>query len=158
MDGSSVRRRRCAGGARILVLALVLSAAQARAVFVVTEPWVRPAGRSQTTEVFVNLTSTEGATLVALRSDAAATAAVHAAGQGKAELTRLPLPAGITVALAPGRTRIVLEELARTLRLGDRVVFTLTVEAADGTRREIPMDAEVRLRSPTDDHRRAHAH
>jgi len=60
--------------------------------------------------------------------------------------------------LAPRGPRILLPGLNRALRPGDRVEFVLTIEAADGTRQEIPANAEVRLRSPTDVHRRMHQH
>jgi copper(I)-binding protein len=54
---------------------------------------------------------------------------------------------------------VALAPLARQLRLGDRVPLTLVVREADGVVQAIDVDAEVRRRSPTDDHRgHAHAH
>jgi len=35
-------------------------------------------------------------------------------------------------------------------------VLTLTIEAADGSRRDIPVHAEVRMRSPVADELQAH--
>jgi len=68
----------------------------------------------------------------------------------------LPLPAGTVVALAPGKARLALTKLARSVKLGDLVSLTLTVEGTDGTRQDIPVQAEVRMRSPLDDEKRAH--
>jgi hypothetical protein len=44
------------------------------------------------------------------------------------------------------------------LKIGDRVSIILTVRDGDGTVHEIPVNAEVRIRSPIDDERRAHHH
>ena len=68
------------------------------------------------------------------------------------------LPAGTLVALEPGHYRVVLQQLVKTLQPGDRVPMTLRIDLDDGSRQEIAVDAEVRLRSPIDDERRAHAH
>ena len=80
-------------------------------------------------------------------------------GKARAAVTRIVLPAGETVLLAPGKARLAIVKLKKPLKLGDRVNFVLTVEAADGKTREIPVNAEVRRRSPTDDHvgKREHA-
>jgi len=106
----------------------------------------------------MELRSTEGATLVDVHSDTAATIGIRPPGKNPATITQLPLPAGTAVTLAPGGYRLALRHLARSLKLGDRVHFTLTIEAADGTRQEIPVNAEVRRHSPIDDELHAHHH
>ena len=141
-----------------LGIALALVAAPTAALFIVSEPWVRPAASVRTTEVYMVLTSTEGATLVGARSEMAAGVTIYAAGKSPVRIERLPLPAGQRVKLAPGGLRLGLSGLARPLKLGDRVPLVLSVEAADGARQEIPVNAEVRRRSPIDDERRAHGH
>jgi periplasmic copper chaperone A len=138
-------------------LALLLAAAQASALFAVNQPWVRPASRDQATEAYMNLTSTEGATLVAVASAAAGSVAIRAPGK-KDRVGRLPLPAQTLVALAPDSYRLVLSRLRRTLKVGERVPLTLTIEHADGSREDIGVNAEVRLHSPIDDELRAHSH
>ena len=146
-------------GRRIAItcgLGLALVASQASAMFVVNQPWVRAAQRMQATEAYMDLTSTDGATLVGVVSDAAAAVAIRAPGKAASRVDRLPLPVQTVVALAPGGYRIVLSRLVRTLKLGDRVRLTLTIEAANGSRQDVGVDAEVRLRSPTDDEMRAH--
>jgi periplasmic copper chaperone A len=68
------------------------------------------------------------------------------------------LPAQAIVPLAPGKAHVALVRLKRTVKLGERVALTLTIEGADGVRQDIPVLAEVRMRSPIDDEMRAHHH
>jgi hypothetical protein len=140
--------------ALVVGFALAVCAADANAIFIVNQPWVRPGPRGGTTEAYMDLTSTEGATLVAVRSEIAAVAIRTKNGSGA--IDRLPLTANAMMRLAPGRTRLSLSKLARALVRGEHVALTLTVESADGSRQDIPVTAEVRLRSPLDDERRAH--
>ena len=139
-------------------LAVALIPAHAASLFVVTEPWVRVASNGRAAEAYMELRSTDGATLVAVKSDIATEVVMRSPGASGAPLSRIPLAAGSTVKLAPGGYRLVLASLDRTLKLGDRVEFVLTIEGADGKRQDIAASAEVRRRSPTDDHRRGHAH
>jgi periplasmic copper chaperone A len=141
----------------LLGFALALAAFDAHAIFVVNQPWLRPAAKGGPTEVYMDLTSTEGAVLVAVRTEAAANAAIRAPGSARS-VARLALPAGKLIRLAPGAYRIGLDRLVRTIALGDRVAFTLTIETLDGSRQEIGVDAEARRRSPLDDERRTHSH
>jgi copper(I)-binding protein len=144
----------CAGLAGCL--ALSVWAADAHALFIVNQPWVRPAAQGRSTEAYMDLTSTEGAALVGARSDAAAFVAIPTPGKSAGDVGRLRLPANAMIRLAPGGYRIVLSKLVRPIKLGERVMLTLTIEGADGARQDIPVNAEVRLRSPLDDERRAH--
>jgi VCBS repeat-containing protein len=64
----------------------------------------------------------------------------------------------MAVSLSPNGIRLRLERIVRTLKPGERVAIVLTIEAADGQRRDISVKAEVRRRSPADDERRAHVH
>jgi len=137
-------------------MVLVLLAPNASALFIVNQPWLRPAKSGQSTEVYMNLTSTDGAALVAVRTDGAASAVIRDPGKGARTLDLFPLPAKTLVALAPGKTRIVLIKLARTVKLGERVGVTLTIQGDDGSRQDIPLLVEARLRSPLDDELRAH--
>ena len=142
----------------MLGLAATMIASPASAVFIVNQPWVRPAQAAQTTEAYMNLTSTEGATLVGVSTEAARAATIRAPGNVAIATTKVALPPKLLVALAPGQYRIVLNQLLRTLKVGDRVNLTLTIEQDDGSRQDIAVNAEVRLRSPIDDERRAHKH
>jgi copper(I)-binding protein len=144
--------------APIIGFALALAAQHANAVFIVNQPWARPAQRGQATEAYMDLTSTEGAILVGVKSDAAATVTIRSPDTTSGKTVRVALPARTLVALAPGGYRIALAGIVRPLKLGDRVKLTLTIEAIDGSRQDIDIDAEVRLHSPLDDERRAHQH
>ena len=125
-------------------------------VFVVNQPWVAPARKGQTTHAYMNLTSTDGATLVGARSEDARRASLHSAHSDAA--AGLALPAKSEIALAPGHDHLTLNGLTRALKIGDRIIITLTVRDGDGTVREITVNAEVRVRSAVDDELRAHRH
>src|SRR5262245_58051790 len=128
------------------------------AVFAVTEPWVRPAGAGATTEAYMELASSMNATLVDARSAVAACVALVSTGQRKRPPFTLALPARTNVMLAPGGVRLALVNLAQPLNLGQRVPITLVLNYADGTSQDIEVDAEVRRRSPSDDHHVPHKH
>jgi copper(I)-binding protein len=151
---SRPRARRAARFAGALALAGCLAgqAPDARALFIVNQPWVKPGAKD--TEAYMLLTSTDGATLVGVRSALAARASMRSVRGG--ERSAVTLPAGVTVALRPNADRIVLRGLARTLKPGDRFPLTLQIQTADGTRQDIAVDAEVRFESPLDAERRAH--
>src|SRR5204863_8055147 len=118
--------------------------------------WVRPARTGQTTQADMNLTSTDGATLVAARSSDARRVSLQS--MRSARSSRLVLSAGSEVDLLPGHRHLALAGLTRTLKVGDRVKIILVVRDHDGSLNEIAVNAEVRLRSPIDDERRAHRH
>jgi len=79
-------------------------------------------------------------------------------GATKASVAQIALPPGETVMFAPGAQRFMIPNLNRRLKLGDRVALVLTVVSSDGSRQQIPVNAEVRTRSPTDDHLHGHKH
>jgi len=149
-----VWRRALACGLAIALIATT----DAAAIFIVNEPWVRLSPNARSAEAYMQLRSTEGATLVEVRSDATANVEMRPPGTKRTSIREIKLPAGETVMLAPGMHRFVLASVNRPLKLGDRVAIVLTIEAVDGSRQEIPVNAEVRRRSPTDDHRRGHSH
>jgi copper(I)-binding protein len=133
-------------------------ASDATAILIVSEPWVRISPNSRSAEGYVQLRSSEGATLVGIRSDATAKIEIRRSGSRRTLGAEIDLPAGETVMLAPGGDRFVLAGLERPLKLGDRIALVLTIKDADGSRQEIRVNAEVRRRSPTDDHMRGHRH
>ena len=149
---------------RSLLLTLTLGAGvsaslvHADGLLIVNQPWTRPALAGQSTEAYMDITSTAGATVVAVASDVAATTRIRGPDGQRGKTMAIALPAGQLVALAPGKTRIALQRLNRALKLGDRVGLTLTIEYADGSRQEIAVNSEVRLHSPIDDELHAHRH
>ena len=124
-------------------------------MFTVTAPWVRPTPERTATEAYLRITSTEDATLKEAKSALATSVVLRAAGSGSRILPQLALPAGVPVVLAPEGVRLVLRGLAHPLAVGERVPLLLIIEAADGSRHEISVSAEVRVRPPADDERRA---
>jgi len=155
-------RGSCAVFALAMVFVLPTCPVDATGLLVVNQPWVRPARAGQDTEAFMDLTSTAGATLMAVESPAAAGAALRGPkgtrATGATGVDHIVLPAGRPVALAPAGYRVALRAVERALKPGDRVPMTLTILYDDGSQASIPVDAEVRLRSPIDDERRAHSH
>lgn len=139
-----------------LSTALAIAAQDARALFIVNQPWVKPG--THATEAYMVLTSTEGATLLGARSPIAARVALRGPGAHGRTRTSLPLPAGSAVALRPDADHVALDGLSRALRLGERVPITLLIEHASGAHQEIAVDAEVRSESPLDAEQRAHHH
>ena len=146
--------------ARLLALAgavaFALLTSDASALFIVNQPWIPPARKAQTTYAYMNLTSTDGATILDARSEDARRVSLHSAPSAAA--AGLALPAKTEVSLIPGHGHLTLTGLTRALKIGDRVKITLTVRDDDGTLHEIAVNAEVRHRSPVDDERRAHHH
>jgi periplasmic copper chaperone A len=150
-------------GALALLLGGALAPCDAHSVFSINEPWVRVAPDGRSAEVYMRITSSEGARLVSATSPAAKRIAIHAPGRGKGEAAEVALPAKQLVILARGQYRIELTGLARKPKLGDRIPMTIAVRGDDGSVQEIPLEAEVRLHSPTEDeggpehvHGRAH--
>lgn len=147
-------------GACVLTGALLAAPLTSRAIAVITisDPWVRVASNGRSAEAFMEIRSSEGATIVGVESDVAAEVPMQRPGTKRATADRIPLPAGTGVKLAPGAYRLLLPALNRSLRLGDRVALKLIVEAQDGSRQAIPINAEVRRRSAYDDHLLPHSH
>lgn len=139
-------------------LALALPSPSAQALIVVNQPWVKPAAARGSSEAYMNITATDGAVLVAARSDSAARVTLLKPGTGNRASVELPLPAGTIVELAPNRYRLSLRGLGKAIRLGDVVRLTLTIKDAKGAVQEIAVGAVARWRSPVDDERRSHKH
>ncbi len=136
-------------------LVLALASVDASALFIVNQPWVSPARKGQTTRAYMNLTSSDGATLLGVRSEDAASTSLRSAHNAVVVVT---LPAQSEVALAPGHDHVTLSGIKRTFKVHERVKMILTVRDDTGAVSEIAVDAEVRTRSPIDDERRAHHH
>lgn len=151
----ALERRTPKGWTAAIALASVLGStgAAAHGVFTVNQPWVKPGTR--TSEAYMILMSSDAASLTRVRSSVAERAGLRAK---RSQVRAIALPAGRTVTLEPGAERIALFRLAHPLKLGDRVPLVLTVEAADGARQEIAVDAEVRNEWPVDAELRAHRH
>ena len=68
---------------------------------------------------------------------------------------RIELPAGQPVKLAPGGLHIMMFDLKQTLKAGERVPLTLSVQptgAASGAATTVTIEAEVRPTAPSAAH------
>lgn len=146
-----VSRRRTRPLARLAIsLFTVALAAGAAAEVRVDEPWVRATVDGQKASgAFMTLTSTRDARLVAVRTPAAGVAEIHEMAlennvMRMRPIDALALPAGKPVVLRPGGYHLMLLELGGTLKVGEKVGLTLTVEQADGTREQVEVQAPVR--------------
>jgi hypothetical protein len=129
--------------------ALWLVAGAARAAVEVSEAWARATMPGQKVAgVYMQLRADGAARLIGVRSGAARAAEVHemshAGGVMKMrKVEALDLPAGKAVKLEPGGFHVMLFDIGKPLKPGERVPLTLIVEQA-GKRVEVPVSAEVR--------------
>lgn len=148
--------RRCASRA-CMAIGMGAASASAWSVVTVSEPWVRAGRGTQPAEAYMELRSSEGGALVRFAAPTAQTVTLQGPGKATAPLSRLALPPGQLTRLAPGGTRFVLRGLPAA-KTGARVPLTLWIEENGGATYALDISAEVRLRSPSDDERRAHRH
>lgn len=133
-----------------LFLASFLVAGMARAEVTITDAWVRGTVPAQTsTGAYMKIKSTEDAKIVAASSPAAKIVEIHemAMANGVMEMKAmgaLPLPAGKPVELKSGGYHVMMMELAKPLKAGDKVPITFTVEGKDGKKTAVEVKADVR--------------
>jgi copper(I)-binding protein len=138
------------------VAALVLwtAAGAALAQVDVTSAWARPAVPGQSgTGAFMTIVSRDGARLVGVSSPVAGVAELHemAMENNVMRMRSIPaidLPPGRAVQLKPGGHHLMLLDLKRPLKAGDKVRIELRLETRDGKRLTQPVDVEVRQTAP----------
>lgn len=129
--------------------ALWVASAQAQPVEV-KDAWIRgTVGGQKVTGAFMNLTSRSPARLVAVSSPAAGVVEIHSMKMDGGVMRMfavdgVDLPANRTVKLAPGGYHVMLMDLKRTLKTGERVPLRLTFELAGMKRETIELEVEVR--------------
>lgn len=129
--------------ALIAFAACGLPAAAAAQPVTVSDAWVRlPAPGQKIAAAYMELTSRTSMVLVAVSSTAAAAAELHSttmeAGVMKMRpVGRIELPGGKLVKLAPGGLHLMLTDLRKPLRPGDKVPLTLTVQRPDAASRSV---------------------
>jgi copper(I)-binding protein len=137
------------GAAWGLLLACVGPVAAAQPVSV-REAWVRAPAPGQTIAgAYMELTAPAKSALVSVASPIAARGELHSTtmegGVMKMRSTeRIELAAGKTVKLEPGGFHVMLIDLKRTLKPGEKIPLTVTVEGADAKRSTVSVQAEVR--------------
>lgn len=120
--------------------------------------WVRaPVGGQKTVSAYVELTSEREAALVAAASPAAGRVEMHTMSMDAGVMrmravSRIDLPAGQTVKLAPGGVHLMLFDLKRPLKAGEKVPLMLSMQAAGAASgaalTTLEIQAEVRPMAP----------
>lgn len=133
---------------------LSLLALPALAQVEVTGAWVRPTVEGQMgTGAFMTLRAKEPMKVVGATSAVAGVVEIHEmAMQNNVMRMRaiesLPLPAGQPVELKPGGYHVMLMDLNRALKPGEKVAIELQLETGDKRRVTQPVQAEVRQSPP----------
>lgn len=144
----------------LLALGLLSFGPVAWADVQVSDAWAWATLPGQTVgAVYMQVRSNAPARLVAVRSPAARAAEVHQMNNdgGVMRMRRvdsLDLPAGKTVVFEPGGYHVMLTDVVRPLKAGQRVALTLVIEEKGGKRFNLAVEAQIR--SPLDDDPHAH--
>ena len=140
---------------RFVVSAVLLVASGAAAAQVqVKDAWARPALQGQTaTGAFMSLLSSDGARLVGASSPVAGVVEIHEmVMEGSVMRMRaipgLDLPPGRSVELKPGGYHVMLLDLKRPLKAGERVPVELRIETKEKRLVTQPIEVEVAARAP----------
>jgi copper(I)-binding protein len=140
---------------RFVVSAVLLAASGAAAAQVqVKDAWARPALQGQTaTGAFMSLMSSDGARLVGASSSVAGVVEIHEmVMEGSVMKMRavsgVDLPPGRSVELKPGGYHVMLMDLKRPLKAGDRVTVELRIETREKRLVSQPIEVEVAARAP----------
>jgi hypothetical protein len=116
----------------------------------VSDSWARAsAPGQQVAAVYFDIVSAVDAKLVAIDTDIAEVAefhqmTVHGGTMRMRAVPTVDLPAGITVSLKPGGFHVMLFELEKSLRAGERIPFELSVEDVNGRKTTLKIEADVR--------------
>lgn len=146
---------------RLAVSFLCLGAAgTALGAVTAEDAWVRATVPGQSAAAgYMKLRSGEAATLVGVRTPIAPEAEVHEMSmQGGVmkmrPVDRLALPAGRVVELKPGGYHLMLMNVTKPLKDGDKVPLTLIIERQDKKREEVRIEADVRSGMSAHEHHR----
>ncbi len=132
------------------MITLLLAAATAAAQVEVKGAWARATVAGQTgSGAFMTLTAKEHMRIVGAASPVAGVAEIHEmAMDGNVMRMRavptLDLPAGQPIELKPGGYHLMLLDLKRALRPGEKVAVDLRLETKDGKRLTQPIEIDVR--------------
>ena len=150
---------------RWLVLAIAVAwTGASQAQVQVKDAWARAAVQGQTaTGAFMSLTSNDGARLIGASSPVAGVVEIHEmVMDGNVMKMRavpgLDLPPGRSVELKPGGYHVMLMDLKRPLKVGERVPIELRLETRDKRLVTQPIEVEVALRAPASAAGGAHKH
>ncbi|MEY4599462.1 MAG: hypothetical protein RLZZ445_2259 [Pseudomonadota bacterium] len=116
----------------------------------VKNAWIRGTVQGQNaTGAFMELTGKSNTRLVGAASPAAKSVEVHNMKVDNGVMKMFPvdgvdLPAGKPVKLAPGGFHVMLMDLQKPLKAGDKVPLKLTFETANKKRETLDLNVEVR--------------
>jgi copper(I)-binding protein len=123
----------------------------AEAKVTVDDAWVRETVPAQkTTGAFATVTSAEGGKLVAVKSPVAKVVEIHSSStkggvMRMSAVDSVKLPAGKAVHLAPaGGYHVMLIDLARPMKVGEKVPLAFVVQDASGRKTTVEVQAVVR--------------
>jgi periplasmic copper chaperone A len=139
----------------MLALLALLPVAPVLAQVNVTGAWARVTVPGQMgTGAFMTLTSKDGARVIGAASPVAGVVEIHEmAMEGNVMKMRavaaLDLPAGQPVELKPGGYHVMLLDLNRTLKIGEKIPISLQIETHDRRLVTMPIEVEVGARAPT---------
>ena len=142
----------------LIALALALcfggSAVHAEEAVTVTHAWVRATAPGQRVAgVYLEISSAAPSKLVAASSPVAGSAEIHSMRLENGvmemrQLESLELPAKQTVKLEPGGLHLMLLDLKKPLKRGDKVPLRLTLQRTDRSKTVLEVQAEVRSVAP----------
>ena len=142
----------------LIALALALcfggSAVQADETVTVTHAWVRATAPGQRVAgAYLEFSSAVPSTLVAVSSPVAGSAEIHSMRLENGvmqmrQLESLELPAKQMVKLEPGGLHLMLLDLKKPLKRGDKVPLRLTLQRTDRSKTVLEVQAEVRSVAP----------
>lgn len=133
----------------VLLISVLLSAQALAGDIKVENAWVRaPAPGQAVVGGFLDITSAKDARLVSANSTVAGTTELHEMSMKDGvmmmrEVQKIDLPKGQVVKLQPGGLHLMLIDLKKQLRPGDKVPITLKVESGKTTE-TLSIRAEVR--------------
>jgi copper(I)-binding protein len=135
------------------LLAAGLLSTSALAQVTVTDPWVRATVPNQKASgAFMQVQSTKAARLVGVSTPVAGRAELHEMAMENntmrmRQVDAIDLPAGKAVNLASGGYHVMLFDLKRQLKEGERVPVTLVVQ--DGTKKSSSVTVEAQVKPLT---------
>ena len=141
-------------GALALALCFGGAAIHADEVVMVTHAWVGATAPGQRVAgAYLEISSAVPNKLVAASSPAAGSVEIHSMRLKNGvmemrQLESLELPAKQTVKLEPGGLHIMLLDLKKPLKLGDKVPLRLTLQRIDRSKTVVDIQAEVRSAAP----------
>lgn len=129
---------------------LLAASAFAQVQVSVSDPWIRATVPAQkATGAFMQLQSAAPVRLLGVQTEVAGRAELHEMAMvGQTMRMRrvesIELPAGKPVNLASGGYHVMLMDLKRQLKEGEKVDLTLTVQDAAGKRQDVKLSVPVR--------------